>query len=88
MDDDRAHTVDSVLRSRDASAWLRRAVLDLLDRDPIDALNDVEALAEVMAHRADMILHAATGNGIEPCRRCGGVTPNEGGECATCALSS
>ncbi|CAM2158481.1 protein of unknown function (plasmid) [Pararobbsia alpina] len=52
-------TVDQVLADRSASSWLKRAVIDLLQRDPVDAANDAEVLSALMAHRADELLSRA-----------------------------
>lgn len=41
-----------------ASHWLKRAVKELWDRDVVDALNDLDALRELLEakHRADLLL--------------------------------
>ena len=38
------------------SFWLRKAKLDLLRRDPVDAVNDAEALARFTQGRLDQLL--------------------------------
>lgn len=43
----------------DVSFWMKHAISDLLQRDPVDAVSDVEALSNLMARRADAILEAA-----------------------------
>ena len=47
----------AVMTDPSASNWLKRAVVDLWDRDVIDALNDLEALREVLEakHQASVI---------------------------------
>ena len=37
-------TKEMILESDDASDWLKNALRTLLERDPVDALNDVEVL--------------------------------------------
>ena len=37
-------TKEMILESDDASWWLKNALRTLLERDPVDALNDVEVL--------------------------------------------
>jgi hypothetical protein len=39
-----------------ASAWLRYALRTALERDPVDALNDALALAEVLEERLRGVL--------------------------------
>jgi len=39
-----------------ASAWLRSALRSALERDPVDALNDALALAEVLEERLRGVL--------------------------------
>jgi len=43
-------------RGETESFWLRQAKLDLLQRDPVDALNDAEALARFAHGRLDELL--------------------------------
>ncbi len=38
------------------SYWLRDAKIDLLHRDPVDAVNDAEALARFARKRLDALL--------------------------------
>ena len=48
---------DRVLElSQVESFWLRKAKLDLLARDPVDAANDAEALARFALDRLAVIL--------------------------------
>ena len=37
------------------SHWLKHALKAALERDPVDAANDAELLAEILAERADTI---------------------------------
>lgn len=46
-----AADVQSVLASPDASVWLKVALQSALQRDPVDAANDAELLAELLAKR-------------------------------------
>jgi hypothetical protein len=55
--------IERVLRCPAASNWLKGAVRDLLKRDPVDAANDVDYLAELMTERADVALMRA-GEGV------------------------
>ncbi len=45
-------------RDRTASVWFQTALADALARDPVDAANDAEALAEFLAWRAGAIARA------------------------------
>ncbi|WP_375262497.1 hypothetical protein [Palleronia sp.] len=38
------------------SYWLKKAKIDLLQRDPVDALNDAEALVRFMHQRLEAML--------------------------------
>lgn len=38
------------------SFWLRKAKLDVLQRDPVDAVNDAEALVRFAQGRLDQLL--------------------------------
>jgi hypothetical protein len=44
-------TVEHVLSDPAASHWLKMALRDSLERDPVDALNDALALAGVLEER-------------------------------------
>jgi hypothetical protein len=44
-------TADEVFRDVSASSWLKSALQSALERDPVDALNDALALAEVLEDR-------------------------------------
>lgn len=48
-----------------ASAWLREAAATALERDPVDAANDAEALASLLNDRAAAILRCAAA-GLDP----------------------
>lgn len=55
-------TVDriaAVMADRSASDWLRVSLETALSRDPVDAANDAEFLAELLASRAADALRAA-----------------------------
>lgn len=45
-------TADEILNDPSASHWLQNALRQALDRDPVDAANDAEILAAVLAARA------------------------------------
>lgn len=53
-----ALTAETLMASPSASFWLRGCVASALERDPVDAANDAELLACVLAARADA--HNAT----------------------------
>jgi hypothetical protein len=42
-----------------ASFWLKRSLRTALERDPVDAANDAEVLAQMLRERCDEILRAA-----------------------------
>jgi hypothetical protein len=46
-----ASDVDALLLSPSASSWLKDALRAALERDPVDAVNDAELLAAVLAKR-------------------------------------
>ena len=50
-----ALTPELLLSSPSASFWLRGCLASALERDPVDAANDAELLARVLAARADAI---------------------------------
>lgn len=50
-----ALTAETLLTSPSASFWLRGCLASALERDPVDAANDAELLARVLAARADAI---------------------------------
>lgn len=43
-----------------ASEWLKASLLASLSRDPVDAANDADALAAMLAERAERVSQAAT----------------------------
>lgn len=47
---------ESLLKRQDVSFWLKRALRQALQRDPVDAARDAELLADVLRHRADAML--------------------------------
>ena len=55
-------TIESVLNDPSASDWLKGAIRDLLERDPVDAANDSFWLGAIMQDRTKEVLKEATGN--------------------------
>lgn len=53
-------TIDQVMSSEEASFWLKDALRTALMRDPIDAANDAELLANLLRDRASFQLQSAT----------------------------
>lgn len=53
--------IEAVLRDPATSNWLHYAVLQMLARDPIDALHDAEVLLTCAKAQADAALTAAGG---------------------------
>jgi hypothetical protein len=51
-----APTIDAMLADPSASHWLCRALRGALARDPVDAANDAEVLARLLAARCRQIL--------------------------------
>ncbi len=51
--------IDAILIDEAGSFWIKRALLEALSRDPVDAANDAEVLADVLAERADETLTIA-----------------------------
>jgi hypothetical protein len=43
--------VDAIMVDSSASTWLKTALSDALERDPVDALNDALALAGILEER-------------------------------------
>jgi hypothetical protein len=43
--------LEGILNDPAASMWLREALREALERDPLDALNDVLALADILEMR-------------------------------------
>lgn len=48
-----------ILNGPGTSSWMKVALSTALERDPVDAVNDAELLAMVLAHRARQISEAA-----------------------------
>ena len=46
-------TVEQLMESRSVSFWLKNALTAALDRDCVDAANDAELLAKVLAKRCE-----------------------------------
>lgn len=44
-------SVEKVLSDPDASSWLKTALRDSLERDPVEALNDALLLASMLEER-------------------------------------
>lgn len=54
-----APDVDAILASPSASFWLKDALRSALQRDPVDAANDAELLASILASRSAAVLRRA-----------------------------
>lgn len=52
-------TIETVLADPSCSNWLRNALTTALTRDPVDAANDAEVMAKLLAARADAIADEA-----------------------------
>jgi hypothetical protein len=48
--------IEQVLTDPTASFWLKEALSSALDRDPVDAANDAEVLAQLLGRRCQEIL--------------------------------
>ena len=48
--------IEHVLADQAASVWLRDALRSALDRDPVDAANDAEVLAQLLDQRCQETL--------------------------------
>ncbi len=48
--------IDAVMADSSTSAWLKTALRDALERDPVDALNDALALAGILEERLRTVL--------------------------------
>ena len=48
--------IEQVLADPAASFWLKGALSSALDRDPVDAANDAEVLAQLLDRRCQEIL--------------------------------
>jgi len=53
-----APTPEEIIASPGCSAWLRASLMAALARDPVDAADDAELMAQVLASRAEAILAA------------------------------
>lgn len=53
-----------VLQHPGMSDWLKRALLDALDRPPIEVLNDLEILNRLLRSRAEAMLSEACKPGV------------------------
>lgn len=53
-------TIDQVLADPSASFWLRNTLLAALSRDPVDAANDADVLAQLLDRRCREILEASS----------------------------
>ena len=51
--------VTAILGDPTASDWLKRGLQLALTRDPVDAANDAEVMAQALMMRAEAILHGA-----------------------------
>lgn len=51
--------VDEILASPSVSFWLKDALRSALQRDPVDAANDAELLASILAKRSAAALRRA-----------------------------
>jgi hypothetical protein len=49
-------TIEEILRDPAASFWLKDALHSALNRDPVDAANDAEVLAQLLHQRCRSIL--------------------------------
>ena len=53
--------VQDIVADPATSEWLRLALLDALNRDPVDAANDAETLSSVLTMRAEVMLRKGAG---------------------------
>jgi hypothetical protein len=53
----RGAEVQEIFEDPSASTWLRSSLRAALERDPVDALNDALALAEVLEQRLRNVLN-------------------------------
>jgi len=51
--------IKKVLADPAASFWLKRAIEENLNRDPVDAANDAEVLYDVLEERCHLVLAIA-----------------------------
>lgn len=45
--------IETILNNPNAPAWMKQAVLDALNREPITAVNEAQFLYEALRERAD-----------------------------------
>lgn len=50
--------IQALLDSPGTSHWLREALSKAVERDPVDAANDAEVLAELLTRRCDELLQS------------------------------
>lgn len=55
-------TITQVLNDQCASYWLKSAIRQLLDRDPIDSLTDAETLYNLMVSHIGQVFRQKAGN--------------------------
>ena len=53
--------VQDIVADPATSEWLRLALTDSMNRDPVDAANDAETLASVLTMRAEVMLRKGAG---------------------------
>jgi hypothetical protein len=53
-------TIEQVIEDPSTSQWMRQALAGALVRDPVDAANDAHVLKQLLEHRADAIIEAAS----------------------------
>ena len=56
-----AGVVQEIVADPATSEWLRLALTDAMNRDPVDAANDAETLSSVLTMRAELRLRNGTG---------------------------
>ncbi|QXW20194.1 hypothetical protein KXJ72_17995 (plasmid) [Comamonas aquatica] len=49
--------IEELLRDPAVSNWLKKAITECLERDPVDAANDAELLAQVLDEHATSCLN-------------------------------
>lgn len=54
-----ANDIQAILNDPATSDWLKRSLEEALTRDPVDAADDAEQLAEVLASRCDQLLQVS-----------------------------
>lgn len=53
------HLCEAILNDFTASRWLKLALTSALERDPVDAVADAEALARALRENCDDVLRAS-----------------------------